>query len=96
MNLYPNTRTLRELDAAAGAIKGSAFRAFKRSLGQLREGVDYHVLSPDQHLKLLEELRSKDRIYPSSINVVLLTPGAAQRVLDDMKPLPSQQRPQTR
>jgi len=80
MNVYPDTLTLRELDTVAGAIKGSAFRAFKGLADQLHEGEDYHVLSPDQDPELLQQLRSTHRIYPSSINVVLLAPVAAQRV----------------
>ena len=38
-------RTLRELDAQAGARKGTAFRAFKRLADGWIEGRDYRVLA---------------------------------------------------
>ena len=96
MSAYQNTRTLRELDIASGAVKGSAFRAFKALLEQLGEGTDYHVLNPERDAALLEHLRSTGRIYPSSINVVLLEALAADKVAAAIASRRAQQAPVSR
>ncbi|MDQ2070871.1 hypothetical protein [Natronospira bacteriovora] len=77
--------TFRELDAAMAHGKGSAFRAFKRLAPPLREGEDFLRLTPADSADAIEALRRQARIYPASINVVLLHPGAADRVRAGMQ-----------
>jgi hypothetical protein len=74
MSDYPGWRSLRELDAAQGLTKGSAFRAFKQMEPQLQERRDYLVLHYDDNRADIENLRQSGRIYDSSVNVVLLSP----------------------
>lgn len=77
---YPGWRTLREIDADVGAIKGSAFRAFKRLLPELREERDFVTAAADRHPALYAALCGTPRVYPSSFRLVLLAPAAAARV----------------
>lgn len=72
--------SLREIDNAAGAAKGAAFRAFKVLEGTFDEGRDYAVLHADRDREAISQLRVRERIYASSINVLLLSPDAAARV----------------
>jgi hypothetical protein len=72
--------TFRELDRLHAAVKGTAFRAFKRVHGQLREGRDFHTLTAATDAARIEALRREQRIYPSSVNVVLLTESGRQAV----------------
>ena len=68
--------TFKELDAACGVVKGSAFRAFKALADELHEGVDFHChdarLAADTHAELLRA----GRIYAGSLNAVLLAERA--------------------
>ena len=64
--------TLREIDERHGLPKGSAFRAFKRLRGALREDVDFTLLSAPSARSEIERLRRAGRIYRSSVNVVVL------------------------
>lgn len=72
--------TFRELDRAAGREKGAAFRCFKRLDPAPAEGEDFYLLRPETDSELLDSLRGAGRIYPSSINVVLMEPETAERV----------------
>lgn len=72
--------TFREIDAALGLPKGSAFRAFKRLRETLAEGRDFQVLYHDADAARIEALRTAGRIYPGTVNAVLLSSGAAARV----------------
>jgi hypothetical protein len=72
--------SLREIDEAAGAPKGSAFRAFKRLLPELVEGRDFLVAAAATHADLRARLLSSGRVYRNSVNPVLLAPAAAGRV----------------
>lgn len=74
------TSTFRELDAAHGLTKGSAFRAFKQVEPELSEGEDFELLQATNDAARIEDLRASERIYPGSVNVVLLQPAAARRV----------------
>ena len=77
-----NTRgcTLREIDERHGLPKGSAFRAFKRLRGGLREDVDFTLLSASSAGAEIERLRAAGRIYRSSVNVVVLAESGVHRV----------------
>ena len=81
---YPDTATLLELDRAAGATKGTAFRCFKRLLPGLEEGVDYVVLHHRTDEERVASLRRQGRIYANSVNVVVLGSRAAQAIAEAM------------
>ena len=72
--------TFRDLDRRAGQAKGWAFRRFKALEPTLAEGRDYRVLRPDGDAAEIAALWALERIYPSSVTVVLLTPAVAERV----------------
>ena len=72
--------TLREIDECHGLPKGSAFRAFKRLRGSLREDVDFTLLPAQSARPEIERLRAAGRIYRSSVNVVVLTESGVERV----------------
>jgi hypothetical protein len=72
--------TFREIDSTAGRAKGAAFRCFKRLDPAPVEGRDFHLLRPETDSEQLDSLRRAGRIYPSSINVVLMEPDTAKRV----------------
>lgn len=81
MTDYLHWRSFRELDLVSGQPKGSAFRIFKRLEEQLHESSDYVLLRHDQQRETIENLRSHQRIYASSVNVVLLSPGTESLIL---------------
>lgn len=82
---YPDTATLLELDRAAGATKGTAFRCFKRLLPHFEEGIDYVVLHHYSDEERVASLRRQGRVYANSVNVVVLGPRAAQAVAEAMR-----------
>lgn len=75
-------KSFRELDEAWGARKGTAFLAFKRALPSLREGTDFIYLNHHQQQDEIAQLRAADRIYVSSVNVVLITAATARKLCD--------------
>ncbi|HEY1076240.1 MAG TPA: hypothetical protein VGE51_06095 [Fontimonas sp.] len=80
MSAYPDWLTLREIDTRAGAAKGTAFRAFKRLEAQLQEGRDYVVFDHERDAQAIAEIKNRQRAYPSSVNLLLLHPRAAERL----------------
>lgn len=68
-----NCISLKELDSRWAARKGTAFRAFKRALSQLQESRDFIRLDAVANRDEIQQLRSADRIYASSVHVVLLS-----------------------
>lgn len=78
-------RTLREIDERHGLPKGSAFRAFKRLLGTLRENVDFTLLPARSAGSEIERLRRAGRIYRSSVNVVVLAESGVERVRAELR-----------
>ena len=72
--------TLKELDAAAGLPKGSAFRAFKRLEPGLREGDDFRVLRPGADDAEIAALRAAGRLYGASRLAILLEDATARAV----------------
>jgi hypothetical protein len=73
-------RTLKDLDAAAGRPKGSAFRAFKRLEPGLREGAQFRVLRPGADDAEIAGLRAAGRVYGASRVVILLAEETASAV----------------
>ena len=65
--------TFKRLDLAHGMTKGSAFRAFKRALPALVEGVDFQCLDATCDASQIEELRHRGWVYATSLNVVVLS-----------------------
>lgn len=68
-------RTLREIDEQLSLPKGSAFRAFKRA--SLQQPAEVRVLVRGVDDAELQALHAAGRCYRSSVNVILLSPGAA-------------------
>lgn len=83
MNSPANWVSLRELDEAAGKPKGTAFRAFKRLASQLAELRDFRLLDARRDAGQIAALR--ERIYRSSRNVLLFSPGAAVLLREKMR-----------
>lgn len=81
-------RSFRELDEQSGRAKGSAFRAFKRLEPTLRVGRDFRLLRADTDAAEIDTLRLHKRIYPNSINIVLLDDGVAERLLKHLRGTP--------
>ena len=77
---YPGWLSLRELDRELGLDKGASFRAFKRLLPQLVEQHDFVVLDHQRHAATAAALHAAGRLYRSSVNPVLLAPGAAEQL----------------
>ena len=77
--------TLREIDERHGLSKGSAFRAFKRLLGTLRENVDFTLLPARSAGSEIERLRVAGRIYRSSVNVVVLAESGVERLRAELE-----------
>jgi hypothetical protein len=69
--------TLKQIDAAAGMPKGSAFRAFKRHEPAWREGHHFRVLRPERDGAEIDGLRAAGHVYASSRVVILLGGEAA-------------------
>lgn len=92
MRDYSNWRTLREIDAAAGVPKGSAFRRFRALEERLEAGRDYRVLHHLDDREAITALRLAGRIYRSSVNVVLLGDTAARQLVEALRQAPSTER----
>jgi hypothetical protein len=65
--------SFKEIDQLHQRSKGTAFLAFKRLAGQLREGEHYHYLDAADHRAEIDALRQQGRIYSATVNLVLLT-----------------------
>ena len=72
---YQGRRTLsfRQVDELNGLRKGSAFRLFKHFQVEMREGGDYFYLDADGNRSFIESLRRDGKVYPTTINLVLIT-----------------------
>ncbi len=73
--------TLRELDAAIGAAKGTAFRLFKQLEPELREGEDFIQFRAGVDDALISNLREEQRIYAGSVHALLFMPAARDRIV---------------
>lgn len=73
--------SFRQLDERMQAVKGTAFRAFKRAGDDLTEGVDYFYLDANQQREFIEHLRARDLIYRSSWHLVLMTDSGWSKIL---------------
>lgn len=85
MNDYLHWHSFRELDQAGGVPKGSAFRVFKHIEQDLEESRDYVLLRSQDQRDLIESLRSSQRIYASSVNVVLLSTATERLILKQLQ-----------
>jgi hypothetical protein len=77
--------TLRECDEAEAAVKGSAFRAFRRIEHAWSEPRDFRVLHHDVDRAEIDALREQQRIYASTVNLLLLSPAVATAVRAQMR-----------
>lgn len=73
--------SFRQLDEQRRAVKGTAFRAFKRVRDDLLQDVDYFYLDADEERDFIELLRARGLIYRSSWHLVLLTDAGRGKVL---------------
>ena len=73
--------SFRQLDGRMQAVKGTAFRAFKRARGDLLEGVDYFYLDANEERAFIELLRARGLIYRSGWHLVLLTDDGWSKML---------------
>lgn len=72
----PSLMTFREMDLAHGRAKGDAFRAFKALASSLFEGRDFHCCDLRIDAEEFDVLEASKRLYPGTINGVLLAPTA--------------------
>lgn len=77
--------TLRECDEAEAAAKGSAFRAFKRIEAAWHEVRDFRVLHHEADRAVIDALREQQRIYATTVNLLLLSPALATAVRAQMR-----------
>lgn len=92
MSDYPVWQTLREIDAAAGTAKGTAFRRFREIEAQLQFGHDYRVLHHADDREAISALRNGARIYAGSVNVVLIREAIARQIADGLRTTAGAQR----
>jgi len=76
------TWSLKEVDEARGATRGTAYQAFQQLREGFDEGRDYFYLRNDQDDMELNALRVGGRIYEGSINAVLLTESGYTALMD--------------
>lgn len=69
----PEGLSFKEIDQLYGSPKGTAFRAFKRLESRLSEGEHFHYLDARTRRDEIDALRRTGRIYPTTVNAVLLT-----------------------
>ena len=72
----PTLRTFKEIDRAHGLPKGTAFRLFKRLEPGWVEGKHYWCCDSRAAPAAFAELRGRGRIYPATVNAVLLGDAA--------------------
>ncbi len=70
---YGDLLSFREIDTRHGLTKGGAFRAFKALGERLIEGEHFIYLDAAGHAAEIESLRQAGRLYPTTVNAVLLT-----------------------
>jgi hypothetical protein len=78
-------RSLRELDESLQRPKGSAFRAFRRIEAHWLEARDFVVLHHERDRELIDVLRQQQRIYASTVNLIMLSPELADAVRAQMR-----------
>jgi len=72
----PTLLTFRELDRRHGRAKGDAFRAFKALGPTLIEGRDFYCCDSRIDGEEFDLLEASKRLYPGTVNGVLLAPSA--------------------
>lgn len=72
--------SFKELDNLNQTTKGESFRLFKKVEQELKEGVDYLWLSATEHSEQIAVLKQQDRVYSTSINVVLVSAATASKL----------------
>lgn len=76
--MNPGWTSLREIDEQLGLPKGSAFRAFRSLEPHWQSGRDFELLHHELDRDAIQTLRQQQRIYASTVNLVLLAPHAAE------------------
>ncbi|TJY62156.1 hypothetical protein E4T66_07975 [Sinimarinibacterium sp. CAU 1509] len=85
---YQSYLSLREIDQVSRSPKGTAFRAFRDIETQLVRDVDFVLLHHADDAEAIAALRASGKIYPGSINVILLSPAVGQRLLGALSSVP--------
>lgn len=85
MARHEKTWSFKEIDEELGTSKGTAFLAFKRLKDSFDEGRDFLYLSAAEDGEEIEKLREQGRVYPTTVNAVLLTKGGYESVIDYLK-----------
>ena len=85
MNDYRLWSTLREIDVATARPKGTAFRAFKARLPQLREGQDFLALDHRRDAPLAARLHADNRLYLGTVNPILLNDALTRELLRELR-----------
>lgn len=80
--MFEDYKTFREIDESCHQPKGTAFRCFKSHLQSLTEGKDFIVLTANENHDEISILKSEQRVYPLSQNIVLLSDIAAEQIMD--------------
>jgi hypothetical protein len=88
---YQDWLSLREIDQAGGTSKGAAFRAFRDIEAGLKCDLDFVLLHHVDDAEAIAALRASGRIYPGSINVVLLRRSVGHRMIEALRSAPSTQ-----
>lgn len=79
--IFQQEYTLKELDAALAAPKGTGFRRFKVMLPQLVENRDFRQLNEALDVDLIEQLRTDGRAYAQPTTILLLSADCFERLL---------------
>jgi hypothetical protein len=72
--------SFKELDTALSRCKGESIKAFNAIESELLEGEDYLWLSALEHGQQIAELKQQNRVYSTSINVVLVSAATAAKL----------------
>jgi len=81
-----STWSFKEIDARHGCPKGTAFRAFKRLSGELKEGEDFYYLPAGESADLISQLKAAGRLYQATVHAVLLTDSGYARLRTALPP----------
>ena len=77
----PDFVSFREIDESLGLAKGHAFRAFKQLVGAWTEGVEFVCCDQREHPAAHALLAQRGRLYPGTVNAVLLAPSARAAII---------------
>lgn len=80
----PQLKTFKQLDELYCRPKGSAFRVFKRLEAQWLEGEHFYCIDSRNQPELFADLRRSGRLYPSTVNAVLIAETGCQLIAKNL------------